>query len=91
MLLEALGDLTWFVWVVYSQSQPGPFFSPAQDVAAGQARGAELIASAGLMPGEVGEPSREKEDAFPAGNPVSQGIPEMQKGKCRRRIHCWWK
>lgn len=91
MLLESLGDLTWFGWVVYSQIQPGPSFSSAQDVAAGQTCGAELIASARLVLGKVGEPRGEKEDAFPAGNPVSQGIPEMQKGTCRHLIRCWWK
>lgn len=40
-----LGDLSWFqaVWVVCSQSQPGPSISPARDVAAGQTCRAELI------------------------------------------------
>lgn len=79
MLPEALGDLPWFGWVVYPQSQPGPSSSPARGVAACQTCGAELVASAGLVPGDMRERSREKEDAFPAGNPVSQGTPEMQK------------
>lgn len=82
-MLEVLGDLSRFQvdWVVYSQCQPAPSFSTVQNVAAGWIGNAELIASAGLLPGKEGEQRREKENALAPRNPVSHGFHEMQKGK----------
>lgn len=95
MLLEGVGDLSRLRagsgWIAHSQCQPSPFFPTAQDIAAGWICDAELIASAGLVPDEAGEMSREQEDAFPPGNPASRVILKVQNRKCNRRTHGWWK
>jgi len=95
MLLEGVGDLSRLRagsgWSAHSQCQPSPFFPTAQDIAAGWIWDAELIASAGLVPGEVEELSREEEDAFPPGNPALRGVLKVQNGKRSHRTHGWWK